>query len=138
MMFLTGNLFMDMGILNNVFSVLICPTCYCKLKMTQNEKEGLAFRIILKCCGCEWKHEFYTSKKKSKHYEVNRRMVYVMRRCGLGYYGMKIFLTLMNHPPPMTEKNYRAINNVFHSATKKVTETVMREAKDELRTNDNG
>ena len=94
-------------ILNNVFSMLVCPTCYCKLK-------------------------------KSKHYEVNRRMVYVMRRCGLGYYGMKIFLTLMNHPPPVTEKNYHAINSVFYSATKKVTETVTREAKDELRTNDNG
>ena len=66
-------------ILNNVFSMLICTTCYCKLKLTQNEKEGLAFRIILKYCGCEWKHEFYTSTKKSKHYEVNRRMVYVMR-----------------------------------------------------------
>ena len=27
-----------------------------------------------------------------------------MRRVGNGYQGLKRFLTLMNHPPPMTEK----------------------------------
>ena len=47
---------------------------------------------------------FGLPKKQSRHYDVNRRTCYAMRRVGNGYSGMKKFLMLMNHPPPMTEK----------------------------------
>ena len=63
---------------------------------------------------CQFTYSFWTSKKKKKvrSYDVNRRAYYAMRRIGNGYEGLKRFLMLMNHPPPMTEKNYRKI--AFH------------------------
>ena len=37
-----------------------------------------------------------------------------MRRIGNGYEGLKRFLVLMNHSPPVTEKNYRKISHAFN------------------------
>ena len=50
-----------------------------------------------------------------------------MCRIGNGYNGMKRFLVLMNHLPPMTEKNYRKLSNVFRNLVKHVAETVMKD-----------
>ena len=55
-----------------------------------------------------------------------------MRRIGNGYAGMKRFLFLMNHPSPMTEKNYRKLSSVYRNSVKEVAETVMQEAALEI------
>ena len=49
-------------------------------------------------------------RKKEKLYQIERdminvRSVYAMRRCGKRHQGLRRFLMLMNHPPPMSEKN---------------------------------
>ena len=111
----TGYRFMDMNLLGLVFSVVSCPRCKLQsLTMTQNKKQGLAFEMSLSCSDKSfgWCHTFWTSKKRSKHYDVNRRIYYSMRRIGNGYAGMKRFLMLMNHPAPMTEQNYRKVNKI--------------------------
>ena len=51
---------------------------------------------------------------------------------GNGYNGMKRFLVLMNHPPPMTEKNYRKLSTIFRNSAKHVAETVMKDAALEI------
>ena len=48
-----------------------------------------------------------------------------MRRIGGGYQSLKKFLMLMDHPPPMTEKNYRNISYSFNQKIKEVAETLM-------------
>ena len=58
-----------------------------------------------------------------------------MRRIGNGYEGLKRFLVLMNHPPPMTEKNYRKIAYAFNKGVKEVAGTVMQDACIEIRRN---
>ena len=58
-----------------------------------------------------------------------------MRRIGNGYEGLKRFLVLMNHPPPMTEKNYRKIAYAFNKGVKEVAGTVMQNACIEIRRN---
>ena len=83
---------------------------------------SLRIKIIM------WCHIFWTSKKRSRNYDVNRRIFYSMRRIGNGYNCMKRFLVLMNHPPPMTEKNYRKLSTVFRNSVKHVAETVMKDA----------
>ena len=85
--------------------------------------------------GCHWKHTFWTSRKKKKcrSFDVNRRSFYAMRRIGNGHVGLKRFLMLMNHPPPMHEKNYRNIGYKFYDGVKEVAESVMKEACDEVR-----
>ena len=97
-----GYRFMDKNILSNAFdAVARCPDCDNKLKLLQTKKQGISFGLIVSG----------TSKKKKKvrSFGINRRVYYSMRRIGNGYEGMKRFLVLMNHPSPMTEKNYRKI-----------------------------
>ena len=40
---------------------------------------------------------------------------------------------LIDHPPPMTEKNYRTISNIFSQKIKVVAEKLMHEACEEIR-----
>ena len=57
---------------------------------------------------CQWTYCFWTTKIKTVgSFDINRRIYYSMQRIGNGYEGLERFLTLMNHPPPVTEKNYR-------------------------------
>ena len=59
----TGYRFMDMGILNTVFSMVSCPQCYCtSLNLVQNKKQGLSFEMKLVCgsIDCDWCHIFWT------------------------------------------------------------------------------
>ena len=52
-----------------------------------------------------------------KGYEVNCRMVYSMRQCGVGFSGLS---TYMNMPPPMCKTSYNKINSILASAAKSV------------------
>ena len=64
---LTGYRFIDMAVLANVFNLVACPKCGHKLTLTETNKQGLSFELNLVCIsgeGCEWKHTFWTSKKK--------------------------------------------------------------------------
>ena len=47
-----------------------------------------------------------------------------MRRIGNGHVGLKRFLMLMNHPPPMNEKNYQKIGYTFYDGVKDVAEGI--------------
>ena len=58
---------------------------------------------------------------------------YSMRRIGNGCEGLKRFLIFMNHPPPVTEKNYRKKSYAFNKGVKEVAETVMQDACNEIR-----
>ena len=55
-----------------------------------------------------------------------------MRRIGNGHVGLKRFLMLMNHPPPMNENNYRKIGYKVYGV-KYVAEGIMKEVCDEVR-----
>ena len=115
--------------------MVYCHQCFCtSLNLVEKRKQGLAFELKLVCgrFDCDWCHIFWTSKKRSRNYDVNRRIFYSMCRIGNGYNGMKRFLVLMNHPPPMTEKNYRKLSNVFRNLVKHVAETAMKDAALEI------
>ena len=63
----TGYRFMDVRILDTVFSMVDCPQCYCtSLNLVQNKKQGLSFEMKLVCgsIDCDWCHIFWTSKKR--------------------------------------------------------------------------
>ena len=59
-----------------------------------------------------------------------------MRHCGKGYQGLRRFLAIINHPPPMTEKNYRKISHSFTEAARAVALKSMNDAAEDIRCND--
>ena len=67
---LTGYRFIDLAVLANVFSLVACPTCGHKLTLTETKKQGMPFELNAVCNpgeGCQWKHTFWTSRKKKKY-----------------------------------------------------------------------
>ena len=109
---LTDYRFIDLAVLADVFSLVECHKCAHRLTSTETKKQGMSFELNGNSGeGCQWKHTFWTSKKKKKcrSFDVNRRSSDAMRRIGNGHVVLKRFLKLMNHPPPMHEKNYRKI-----------------------------
>ena len=132
-----GLRFMDMELLSAVFELLPCPECkQPMLELLEMKRYGLGCELIIHCQGCTWEHKFLNTKKTGPSFQVNRKAFYAMRRVGGGYQSLKKFLYLMDHPPPMTEKNYRKLTNVYNSKIKQVAETVMTEAAVELHKTD--
>ena len=114
-----------MGLLSVVFELLCCQSCKKMLKLFEENRYGLVCELKLKCCNskCYWEHVFYNTKKNTRAYQINRRAFYSIRKIGGGYQSLRKFLCLMNHPPPMTEKNYRKTTKVFCDKIKGVAET---------------
>ena len=46
------------------------------------------------------------------------------------------FLAIINHPPPMTEKNYRKISHSFTEAARAIALKSMNDAAEDIRCND--
>ena len=125
---------MDMEVLSSVFQVVACPNgSNTKLVISESKKNGLASQLDLKCSKCLWNHSFCNSKKTQRAHHINRRAFYAIRRIGGGYQILKKFLMLMDHPPPMTEKNDRTISNICNQKIKAVAEKLMHEACEEIR-----
>ena len=92
------------------------------------KRKGCASNLRLLCEQCGWTHSFCTSKKQGKSFEINRRLVYGMRTLGKGYAGARKFCTVMNMPPPPTEKAF--LSNSRH--IKAIAKETMKKAGEEF------
>ena len=110
-------------ILSGVFSSLRCTDCgSLSLTLTENQfkRSGFASCLRLFCENCGWRTEFHSSKKQTRSFEVNRRLVYTMRWLGKGHAGAKKFYTLMNMPPPSAAKPFKKSGNTITKAIKTI------------------
>ena len=82
---------MDMEILSDIIKTLCCPECCnqrLELKENFSNKQGLASCLVV-VCACGYTHPYHTSRSCGKKgFDINRRIVYTMRSCGLGYSGI--------------------------------------------------
>ena len=106
---------MDMEILSDIIKTLCCPECRnqrLELKENFSNTQGLASCLVA-VCACGYTHPYHTSRSsRKKGFDINRRMIYAMRSCGLGYSGIKRFKSFMNMPRPMTRNNFDKITNL--------------------------
>ena len=133
----------DIGILEDMVSSLACPECFendLYLEEDHSKKKGLAVHISIKC-SCGYVKNNYMSKtnvddvntsKGMKPFEVNTRMVYALRTCGLGHKGLEKMCCIMNMPKPMTITNFDKISNKVRDAAKDIAEVSMNASAAEL------
>jgi hypothetical protein len=128
----------DGNILVESYSILACPQCFQvgDLELSQTKKQGLSMQLTLMCTNCEFSHVFWTSKKPKsvRSFDIDKRIIYAIRRLGKGYAGIQKFLVLMNLPPGMTKSNYFKIVKKISKAVGNVTTNVMKDAADEIKT----
>lgn len=94
--------------------------------------QGCASSLRLTCQNCAWMHLFWTSKRKEKSFEVNRRLVYGMRRIGKGHSGASKFCSVMNMPPPPRAKSFKKSSHVIAKHAKTVAMNSMKAAAEEV------
>ena len=93
---------------------------------------GCASTLHLFCEQCGWKHSFCTSKKQGKSFEVNRRLVYGMRTLVKGYAGARKFCSVMNMPPPPTEKAFLGNSCVISRHIKVIAKETIKKVGEEV------
>ena len=133
---ITGFRFVDMELLSTVFSSMRCTNCaHFTLVLSENhlERKGCASSLRVFCKNCGWKHVFWTSKKQTLSFEVNRRLVYSMRSIGKGHSGAKKFCTFMNMPPPPTARAYQKNAKTIAKHVKVIAKNSMSNAAKDIR-----
>ena len=113
---------MDLSLLNSI--IQSCSVCnhhkVGMLKLVKEKKNGMAKKLLLKCCSCDQENVFYTSKmngkmtKKSQGlspFDVNTRFLIAMRMLGKDFEGLQVFSGVMNMISPMKQNAYM---NLLH------------------------
>lgn len=115
--------------------ILICGTCKGNVTFEETGIRGLGFKLVVKCrCGSR---KIDSSPLMNTGYEINRKIVFVMRLLGIGNQGLKIFCNFMDIGAGLSENAYNKIYDHIHSATKKVFEFCCKKAvSEEMRENE--
>ena len=130
---ISGNRIFDVTILAGVLELLCCPDCKeNNLTLSELGKLGSSRKFQLSCT-CLWTHEFWSSKKvDGGSFEINRRMVYGSRSCGIGYNSLRKFNAILNLPPPLTRNNYTLTSKWILESAKDVAKETMLDAAKEI------
>ena len=125
-----------MELIANVFSIVNCRNVIRHAFPWRNsnsvQRKGCASNLRLTCQNCKWMHLSWTSTRKEKSFEVNRRLVYGMRRIGRGHSGASKFCSVMNMPPPPRTKSFKKSSHVIAKHAKTVAMNSMKAAAEEV------
>lgn len=109
--------------------IVICKNCKQAIKFTETGIRGLGFKLVVTCtCGSQ---QIPSGHFINNGFEINRRIVFVMRLLGVGREGLNLFCNYMDIGTGLCEDTYNSIYNQIHTATKKVYEFCCRKAVEE-------
>ncbi|KAG8229879.1 hypothetical protein J437_LFUL008271 [Ladona fulva] len=108
-------------------TILKCKTCDSDVIFLKRGEQGLGFQLCVRC-SCGEKLINSSPKINNKAFEINRRIVFVMRLMGVGLHALNLFCSLMDLSKGFTQKTfYSAVDNI-HSAVKGDYDLVIRKA----------
>lgn len=111
--------------------VLCCKSCKGKITFEENGHRGLGFKIVVSCvCG---RREIQSGPFIKNAYEINRRIVFVMRLLGIGNEGLNVFCGYMDFCQGLAKSTYHNIVEHLHKASKSMYETIATKAVQEER-----
>jgi len=109
--------------------MVICRECRQTLTFNEGGNRGLGFKLILLCrCG---RRDINSGPLINTGYEMNRRIVFVMRLLGLGRGGINLFCNLMDICNGLNESTYNNIIKHIHSIATSVFERLSKKAVNE-------
>ncbi|XP_070185057.1 uncharacterized protein, partial [Littorina saxatilis] len=135
---LSGFRFIDVSLLIEFVSKLLCPTC--KRPMGENKRlshvsesrSSLASKFEF-TCQCQMKQSFWTSAKLTKTYEVNRRFAVAMFAIGRNQQQGTRFLGNMNMPASMYKTSWVHHKKAILQATERTAEESTKKAAADLK-----
>ncbi|KAI4492090.1 hypothetical protein M0802_010098 [Mischocyttarus mexicanus] len=112
-----------------ISELVICNSCKQRIKFSESGHRILGFKIVLSCkCG---KREIQSGPLIHTAYEINRRIVFVMRLLGVAREGLNIFCSLMDMSQGFIKPTYDNAVDFVYTASKIVFESVCKKAVEE-------
>lgn len=117
-------------VFNFLSQCLKCKECDGDVQFSRICERGLGFNLLLKC-NCKNQRRVSSSPLVNTAYEINRRLMFVMRILGLGFRSINIFCSLMELSTGFGRSTYYAFIGNLLEATKSTFEIIQRKAVDE-------
>lgn len=109
--------------------LLICRVCKQGITFRESGERGLGFKIVVICqCG---RANINSGPFIRNGFEINKRIVIVMRLLGIGRAGINLFCSLMDMCSGLTQGTYDSTIQRLHAASKSMFEFVTKKAVDE-------
>ncbi|XP_066583306.1 LOW QUALITY PROTEIN: uncharacterized protein [Prorops nasuta] len=110
-----------------ISSVVKCKTCDGNIKFQTASTRGLGFKVVVLCDNCP--SQYIPSCPFVGHsYEINRRIIFVMRTLGVGYKGLQKFCGLMDFPQFLDKNTYQILLKAIRDSCATVSEIFMKNA----------
>jgi len=115
--------------------IVICRTCKRGMKFEESGNRGLGFKIAVRClCGIRF---IQSGPLIRNGYEINKRIVFVMRLLGIGMQGINLFCSLMDIGKGLSKHAYDRVIQHVHKVTKNNFDQMsVRVAKQERKENE--
>lgn len=109
--------------------LVLCRECKQRVKFEEAGNRGLGFKIVLLCrCG---RRDIISGPFINNGFEVNRRIVLVMRLLGVAREGINIFCNFMDMCDGLSETAYNNIIIHLYTATQSVFQSCCKKAVEE-------
>ena len=109
--------------------MLICGTCKSKVIFKETPLRGLGFKIIVNCrCGDK---KINSGPMIGNGYEINRRLILVMRLLAVSNEGINLFCNLMDIGKGFAKGTYDSINEKLSKSCAKVFDLCCKKAVEE-------
>lgn len=106
--------------------MLKCKTCDKEVKFSKTAVRGVGFKINIQCeCG---DRTINSCDFIDKGYEINRRLVFVMRLLGVGINGLDLFCSLMDMTSNFSVTTYYRLLENVKIASKTVSDICIKKA----------
>jgi len=111
--------------------ILKCKKCNGDVKFAKKSEQGLGFKLVV-ICKCGESCFDSCNRIQNKAYEINRRMIFVMRLLGVGLNGLNTFVSLMDLSKSMSKNMYyAAVDNIFISVSSVFNEIIQKAGREE-------
>jgi len=117
-------------VFNFLSMCLKCKECDGEVTFSRTCVRGLGFNLLLKC-KCKNQRRISSSPMVNTAYEINRRLLFVMRILGLGLQSTNIFCSLMELSTGFSNTTYYAFLKNLLVAAKSTFNDIQRRAIDE-------
>lgn len=118
-------------VFSTLSQVLICKQCKTDITFTDQSMRGLGYKIAVNCKGCRPTVINGSPQIVNHTYDINRRIVFVMRLLGIGLNGITKFCAFMNLPHPIFQSFYDTIIKNISVTTATVCEKSFKNAATE-------
>lgn len=117
------------SVFDAISAKVICRDCKKSVRFDESGGRGFGFKIVLTCC-CG-KQEIPSSPYLNNGFEINRKIVFVMRLLGVGREGLNSFCGLMDIGLQMSKTAYDKIVQHIYDASKAAFLSSTRQAVEE-------